>query len=147
MNKGKGLYSKSILLNKSSQLRTSSKLKNKGIDLSSKKISINSKSIRQKEIETSLNKVYSNMDSDLDKSCSGCGSSIVSLTHSHIIPRSRRRDLITERDNITYHCIDCHNIWEHGPDNLRKLMKDYNNNMNYIQSVDREYYNLLTLEK
>ena len=79
--------------------------------------------------------------------CTGCGRSGVPLSHSHLIPRSRRSDLVTEKKNITYHCLSmgerkgCHDIWE-SKDRYRLL--DYHKNMEYILEVDTEYYFLIT---
>jgi 5-methylcytosine-specific restriction endonuclease McrA len=140
LRKGKGLKATTGLSNKGN-------LSNKGSKLNSKKVSINKKSDRQIKIETDLQEVYSKMDQQSDGTCKGCGRPDKFLTHSHIIPRSRRRDLVAVGENITFHCVECHDTWEHGPDLIRQQMNDYTKNMEYIKSVDKEYYNLLVINK
>jgi hypothetical protein len=79
--------------------------------------------------------------------CTGCGRSDVPLSHSHLIPRSRRFDLTAEKKNITYHCLSmgerrgCHEIWEGV--NRYKLL-DYMRNMEIILELDPEYYFLIS---
>jgi len=96
-----------------------------------------------------LTKVYNRIAETREHVCTGCGISGVPLSHSHIIPRSRRRDLICEIKNITYHCltlnghIGCHTIWDDGTEAEKEMLLDYEINMKYIKSVDEQYYNLL----
>ena len=79
--------------------------------------------------------------------CTGCGRSDVPLSHSHLIPRSRRFDLTADKRNITYHCLSmgerrgCHEIWEGV--NRYKLL-DYMRNMEIILELDPEYYFLIS---
>ena len=97
--------------------------------------------------------VYRMMAEAKDHKCTGCGrwSNQVALSHSHIIPRSRRPDLVADYSNLTYHClslggIGCHEIWENGTTEEKQMLLDYDANMAYIKSVDEEYYNLLQLK-
>ena len=62
------------------------------------------------------------------------------LTHSHLIPRSRRRDLITDPNNIQYHCMNCHRKWEDGV--LSDEMNDFERNMDYLLEKDEQYYHI-----
>ena len=48
-----------------------------------------------------LNKVYDEIALEREHKCTGCGRYDVPLSHSHLIPRSRRKDLITNKRNIT----------------------------------------------
>ena len=106
---------------------------------------------KQAQVNTALNKVYKELRDTLPPYCSGCGRSDVLLSFSHLIPRSRRSDLITEKRNITYHCIGggatarkgCHQLWEGGIKDKQKLL-DYHSNLEYILEVDTEYYFLIT---
>ena len=100
---------------------------------------IRKKSKKQSAIDRELRKVYQEMAHSRRHCCTGCGSN-QRLSHSHLIPRSRRRDLITDINNITYHCLDCHKKWERGV--LANELYDYHSNMNYIKSVDEEYFNI-----
>ena len=58
---------------------------------------------KQKNINKQLKKVYEDLAHERGAYCTGCGRSDVPLSHSHLIPRSRRPDLITDKRNITYH--------------------------------------------
>tara|TARA_R100001163_G_C5029132_1_gene169846 strand:+ start:736 stop:1068 length:333 start_codon:yes stop_codon:yes gene_type:complete len=104
-------------------------------------------STKQQKINRQLKKVYKEISETRGHYCTGCGRSGIGLSHSHIIPRSRRPDLQLEPDNITYHCLigpndtkGCHQMWE-STDRVKLL--DYHKNMEYILSVDTEYYFLI----
>tara|TARA_R110000772_G_scaffold63077_1_gene141423 strand:- start:383 stop:706 length:324 start_codon:yes stop_codon:yes gene_type:complete len=105
--------------------------------------------LSKKKIEQNkqLKKVYKEIADERGHYCTGCGRSDVPLSHSHLIPRSRRQDLITVKENITYHCLSmgerkgCHDIWD-STDKHRLL--DYHKSMEYILSVDTEYYFLIS---
>tara|TARA_R100000742_G_C4279010_1_gene102648 strand:- start:438 stop:776 length:339 start_codon:yes stop_codon:yes gene_type:complete len=104
-------------------------------------------SVKQSKINRELKKVYKEIELDRPHYCTGCGRSDVPLSHSHIIPRSRRPDLQTDKNNITYHCLSmgerrgCHEIWDSG--NKDSLL-DYHKNIEYILQNDVEYYGLIT---
>ena len=105
---------------------------------------------KQKEINKRLNKVYASISFERGHYCEGCGrtEAAVPLSHSHIIPRSRRSDLICDKDNIQYLCLSmgdgrrgCHDIWESRD---KKKLLCYHKNLEYILEVDTEYYFLIT---
>jgi len=104
---------------------------------------------KQKEIKKRLHKVYSEINFERGHYCEGCGrtEADVPLSHSHIIPRSRRSDLICSKDNIQYLCLSiggrrgCHELWE-SRDKSKLLC--YHKNLEYILEVDTEYYFLIT---
>ena len=102
---------------------------------------------KQKKQNRKLSSVYTEIASERGHYCSGCGKSNVPLSHSHLIPRSRRKDLVTDKRNITYHCLSigehkgCHDLWE-SKDRVKLL--DYHKNMEYILEVDTEYYFLIS---
>tara|TARA_R110001583_G_scaffold195196_1_gene370439 strand:+ start:1181 stop:1522 length:342 start_codon:yes stop_codon:yes gene_type:complete len=102
---------------------------------------------KQSVVNRELKKVYNELANERGHYCTGCGRSDMPLSHSHLIPRSRRADLTTDKRNITYHCLDtanrkgCHTLWE-GID--RDRLMDYPRNMEYILEVDTEYYFLIT---
>ena len=106
-------------------------------------------SSKQREIRRKLNKVYSEINYERGHFCEGCGRTEgdVPLSHSHIIPRSRRADLICIKDNIQYLCLSmgerkgCHEMWESR--NKSKLLC-YHKNLEYILEMDIEYYFILT---
>ena len=103
---------------------------------------------KQEKIKRELRKIYHEILLEKN-SCSGCGmnGNAVPLSFSHIIPRSRRSDLVTDRRNITLHCLSfgertgCHTIWE----SINKdTLLDYFYNLAYIKEVDEEYYYIIT---
>ena len=101
---------------------------------------------KQKKEKRLLSIIYNQIAEERGHYCNGCGRSDVPLSHSHIIPRSRRPDLVTDKRNITYHCLSldrkgCHDMWE-SKDRIKLL--DYHKNMEYILEVDTEYYFLIT---
>ena len=103
---------------------------------------------KQDKIKRQLNKIYHEILLERN-TCSGCGKhgNAVPLSFSHIIPRSRRGDLVTDRRNITLHCLSigerkgCHEIWESRD---RDKLLDYFSNLAYIKEVDKEYYYIIT---
>lgn len=102
---------------------------------------------KQSEINRKLGKVYMEIMEERGHYCTGCGRSDVPLSNSHLIPRSRRSDLICDKRNITYHCLSmgerkgCHEMWEGVG---RTMLLDYHKNMEYILEVDPEYYFLIS---
>tara|TARA_R110002020_G_C16287613_1_gene772212 strand:+ start:2022 stop:2351 length:330 start_codon:yes stop_codon:yes gene_type:complete len=102
---------------------------------------------KQNKIKRELIKVYKEIYKERDFYCTGCGRYDLPLSNSHLIPRSRRSDLILEKRNITYHCltmgerIGCHDIWE---SKKRYKLLDYFTNLAYIKEVDKEYYEIIT---
>ena len=109
---------------------------------------------KQTQINKKLHKVYKQMEETRGRYCTGCGRSDVPLSHSHYIARSRRKDLETDIENITYHCLTmvdykgdsrkgCHELWEGGIADKQKLL-DYPRAMEYILEKDTELYFLLT---
>ena len=101
---------------------------------------------KQKKEKRRLSIIYKEIAEERGHYCTGCGRS-TNLSHSHIIPRSRRKDLVTDKRNITYHCLSvgehkgCHDMWE---SKERDKLLDYCKNMEYILEVDTEYYFLIT---
>ena len=103
---------------------------------------------RSKELRK-LNKVYDELALEREHKCTGCGRYDVPLSHSHIIPVSRRKDLQLKKDNITYHCLSmgqqrkgCHEMWESKSE--RSMLLDYHKNLEYILETDSEYYFLIS---
>ena len=102
---------------------------------------------KQKNIKRRLAVIYNELSEERGHYCTGCGRT-GNLSHSHLIPRSRRKDLVTDKRNITYHCVigpngtkGCHQLWE---SKERVKLLDYHKNMEYILEVDTEYYFLIT---
>jgi len=73
--------------------------------------------------------------------CSGCGTT-QHLSHSHLIPRSYRKDLEAVKENITFHCLSvgkkgCH---EHFEGMGAPLLMDFQSNMEIIRRLDETYF-------
>jgi hypothetical protein len=66
---------------------------------------------KQSVINKRLAEIYNQLANEREHVCSGCGRGDLPLSHSHIIPRSRRKDLICEGANITYHCLSINGGW------------------------------------
>lgn len=104
-------------------------------------------SSKQNKINKELKKVYKEIALDRPMYCTGCGRSDVPLSHSHLIPRSYNKELETNKDNITYHCLSmgeregCHTIWE---SKERHKLLDYLQNMETILQLDESYFFLIS---
>ena len=104
-------------------------------------------SIKQRDINKRIRRAYKEIALERGHYCSGCGRADVPLSHSHLIPRSRRADLSFDKANITYHCLSigerkgCHEIWE---SINRDTLLDYHKNLEYILEMDIEYYFIIT---
>ena len=102
---------------------------------------------KQKKEKRLLSIIYNQIAEERGHYCTGCGRSDVPLSHSHLIPRSYNKSLVTDKRNITYHCFSlgehkgCHDMWE---SKERVKLLDYCKNMEYILDVDTEYYFLIT---
>lgn len=106
---------------------------------------------KQKEINGKIKSVYQSIDSSREHKCSGCDAENFPLSHSHIIPRSRRKDLESDPRNIVFDCLSigehkgCHEKWD-GSSEEKKSLLNYHERIEYIKSVDKEYYHLITLK-
>lgn len=120
----KKLQAKKLLSN-----RTSSKL-----SLSKNKISVN---LSYKEACQQI------LDQRGDQ-CQGCGTH-QRLSFSHLVPRSRRPDLIDNPLNIHIHCMDgdgivgCHTLYEAG---RWTNLNDHDTIIQSLQQLDYQYYQL-----
>lgn len=128
------------------------KLITKGKVKTKKQKSIKQVSEKQAPIERAYRLTCIDMDHTTEPFCTGCGKyqgGDIKLSHSHLISRADckrigRSDLISERENLKYHCIDfgmnkgCHGKWENP--NERQTLLDYEENIAYIKSVSPEMY-------
>lgn len=112
------------------------------------------KKISTKQLE--INRLYKltciDMDHVTEPVCTGClkyQGGDIKLSHSHIISREDckrigRPELIYDRDNLTYHCLDfgenigCHGKWENPVKRIE--LGDYIQNMKYIKSINGELF-------
>lgn len=107
---------------------------------------------KQAPIERAYRLTCIDMDHTTEPFCTGCGKyqgGDIKLSHSHLISRADckrigKPELISERENLTYHCIDfgmnqgCHSKWENPAE--RHTLLDYEKNTEYIKSVSSEMY-------
>jgi DNA-directed RNA polymerase subunit RPC12/RpoP len=111
-----------------------------------KQYSIPKISNKRAKVEKELNKVYSKIDHSREPVCEGCGKN-GELSHSHLLSRYNRPDLITDERNIRLHCFgtyhSCHEKWERGiPEEVVEML-DFVENLDYIKSVDTQAYNAI----
>lgn len=118
-----------------------------------KKKPIKKLSPKKAEIKKQLTLVYKEMDYITEPVCTGCDryqGGDIKLSHSHIISQKEceeigRPDLITNIDNLTYHCMSfagnkgCHLIWENPK--RRSELKDYQKNMRFIKLASIDLWN------
>lgn len=124
-------------------LENESKVKEKKKRKRYKPLSKQSK--KQVEIDYNYKLVCQDMDYTTEPVCTGClryQGGDIKLSHSHIISRQDchnigRPELIYDRDNLTYHCLDfgentgCHRKWESPKE--RKSLQDYDQNIEFIK--------------
>lgn len=119
------------------------------------------KSISKKE---SLNKEkYSEtifwLKENVPLECSGCGQNQF-LSPSHLVRRSDRKDLESNKNNIKWHCMErlipdkfgnmgCHDRWESLDIEKMLSMKDFEENLKIVKSLDNKLFNRINflLEK
>jgi hypothetical protein len=96
-------------------------------------------------IERELRLVYNKIDNERELCCEGCGSYVKPLSHSHLLSRYFRPDLIADPQNIRLHCFgdynSCHEKWERGSPLDIVSMLDFRDNLMYIRGVDVGAYN------
>lgn len=101
-------------------------------------------STKRQSIQRNYLKVLNEILEERPNFCEGCGRSGVPLTPSHRIPRSRRSDLIADRNNIDLYCGSCHTKVEAGKyDQLANGIAV----LDYIEQADPEYYRIKTILK
>lgn len=89
---------------------------------------------------------YKKMDDSMPHVCSGCGSQSHPLSHSHIIPVSQHPEFEATPENIVYDCLSigdykgCHDIWEHGSEEERKCLNNYNERISVIKKLCLPYF-------
>jgi 5-methylcytosine-specific restriction endonuclease McrA len=72
--------------------------------------------------------------------CFNCGS-WRSPTVAHLVPRSRRRDLIADPANLIVLCIECHHQLDHSGN--RDLLRRWPEILEKVRELDEEYYELI----
>ena len=109
---------------------------------------------KQTIINNDYSKVIREIYNERELKCRGCGKyqgGEIKLSNSHIISRKQcqqigRPDLIADKRNITYHCLDfgnhkgCHLKWETAQ---KVTLLDYESNMHFIRSISIQLYEQL----
>jgi len=121
------------------------------ISIWNKKIASKLRQVSKKEINRKqlLSQVYAEIDAERSHWCHGCGSSEYPLSHSHLIPRSKRKDLEAVKENIVFDCLSigdhkgCHDKWEGRNGKELMELKDIHRRMRYIKDTDSAYYQFL----
>lgn len=112
-------------------------------------------SLKQQEIKKNLSIAYNEIDSERELICTGCNKyqgGDIRLSHSHIISQKDckligKPELIYDKKDITYHCVDfgnnigCHRKWESKDPKIMSTLLDYESNMIFIKSQSIELYN------
>lgn len=108
---------------------------------------------KRQKVQNSYNLILKEIKREREEKCEGCGN-LKYLSPSHLIPRSRRPDLIADKRNIRFHCMEglfgkkgCSIIWESGSLEEKQGMFDFEENIEFIKEVDLEYYNCLIGKK
>jgi len=119
--------------------------------------SLKKRSKRGQEIHEAYKAECERRVAEVDQVCTGCGQRD-HLSNSHLYPRSMchrtaRLELISEPDNITYHCImdsrivgskgrGCHDLFEqkwNNDNHLISSMLDFAENIAYLGKIDYLY--------
>lgn len=108
---------------------------------------------KRQKTENNYHKVIKEILEKRGAFCESCGNSEF-LSFSHLIPRSRRADLIDNKENIRIHCMvgkdgkkGCHEIWESGSLEEKSKMKDWDKNVSILRKLDGEYLDLILNEE
>lgn len=101
------------------------------------------------KLEKKKEEFYQRYDSEVEHICTGCLNKN-NLSHSHLIPVSRRKELECSKSNVKFHCLlridgseGCHSRWESNNEEKMKSLLDYEENMEYLKMVDLPYYNFI----
>jgi len=103
-----------------------------------------SQSTKQRMKNEKYSKIIREIANERGMVCQGCGTT-ERLSFSHLIPRSRRPDLVTNKLNIHIHCMDgdgivgCHTKAERG---MYDELLDGEQIKQTIKQLDPEYYRL-----
>lgn len=114
-----------------------------------KVFSIKKISNKRANVEKELHAVYKEIDQEREPVCESCDRGDRPLSHSHLLSRYTRPDLICEKDNIRLHCFGtvggpektCHEKWSDFDCLEVKEMLDFKENLEYIKEVDIKVYN------
>ena len=112
--------------------------------------SINQKSEKQTNIDGRVAQIKLELINNLGMVCQGCGRQINSrknLELSHLIRRSKRLDLVTNKRNCTLHgryC--CHKKWDSNVITEMASLNDFWVNLEAIKALDKSRYNQLIIK-
>ena len=92
-------------------------------------------SSKQGKINNEFEKLKAQIEHDRDPWCESCGSPN-NLDPSHLIPKSKRKDLFLDPNNISVQCRSCHEALEHLDVFKIRKFRNLNKILEYIESVD-----------
>lgn len=102
---------------------------------------------KRAEAHRKMLEAYKRIDASREKCCEGCGRGDVPLSHSHLLSKYDRLDLVADENNIRLHCFGnyhaCHETWERGVPSEVIEMLDFEENLEYIKATDKQAYNTI----
>ena len=90
---------------------------------------------QRKAIHTKMENTYRKIAEERPPRCESCGKN--EYENSHIIPKSRDRNMISVKENIMLQCRKCHKLWEDGY--IWELENGYKV-MTWLKATNEEYY-------
>lgn len=108
---------------------------------------------KENKNKSNLTNIYNIIDKSRDRYCTGCGQTGM-LSHSHLISRTKDKNLESDPNNIVYDCQSreipdkfgnesCHDRWESMDAEKMKTLANLDDRLNYIKTVNLTYYNTL----
>lgn len=94
---------------------------------------------KRARMERQYRKIQREIAEERDRCCEGCGRTDCRITFSHRLPRSRRLDLLCDKNNIDLMCLTCHEFVEAGKFHLLANGEEI---MKYLKATDPEYYQI-----
>jgi len=144
--------SKDWTFNNSKKQSNTTNGRKKGIKKSSLSAISKKEKLNRKNYLETLNRIKE----ERELKCSGCGQHQF-LSPSHLIRRSFRKDLESDERNIKFHCMQriisdkfgnkgCHERWESEKLSELETMLDFQENLEIVKDLDKDFYNSLILK-
>lgn len=115
-----------------------------------KRKAVRKRSDKQIERDGRMHATYRQINETREPVCEGCEQGGLALSHSHILAQKLRPDLAADPDNIRLHCFgssySCHEVWERGVPAELVQMKDFKQNLQYIEANDQKKYQKILIK-
>lgn len=72
--------------------------------------------------------------------CYSCGNTQGRIDISHLVPIGYNKSLEAQVSNLTFHCENCHQEWEHLTKEIKDF-KDFKELLSRVEKLDKSYYN------